>query len=606
LKNADLWAKFVDQYRQRIDGNDAGWKGEFWGKFMRGAVLIYQYNRDEELFCILTDTVKDMITVGGDGRVSTYSVETEFTSWDMWCRKYVLLGLEYYLEICRDEELKEKIIAFLRLCTDYIINHVGDGDGKIRITDTSNRWLAINSSSILEAIVKLYKLTGDKKYLDFAEYIVNEGGAKGINVIELAYENKCYPYQYGVPKAYELMSFFEGVFEYYDITGIEKYKTATVNFCRAIMESDITILGTCGVTHELLDHSSARQTSHFDGVSQETCVTVTWMKLCERLLRMTGEGIYADYMEKAFYNAYLAALNVNDCISEYAYNKFILRDKREKIVDSILPFGGYAPLIPGKRGVKLGGSQMFSDFSYYGCCASIGAAGIGVFLRSAVTQNIANGVLSVNFIQNGEQKINIGSTELVIRTKTEYPINGKTSLRIICNGLPIKLTLKVRIPIWAENIRVYTTCASRVENGYAVFDSEWSGESNIDIDFDMPIKVNYPEKWTKDTIYFADPYDPAIFPKDVFQEESDRNYIAITKGPITFGADSRLGRSADSVFDFAFEGGELIYKKISSDEFDCMVMYAFKCIDGEEIKLVDYASAGKDWKTLITAWLPTK
>ena len=339
LKNSALWAKFVDQYRQRSDAYDAGWKGEFWGKFMRGAVLVYQYNRDEELFDILTETVKDMITVGSDGRVSTYAVETEFSGWDMWCRKYVLLGLEYYLEICRDGELRTRIIDFLRLCTDYIIEHVGNEDGKIRITDTSNRWLAINSSSILEGIVKLYALTNDKKYFDFATYIIDEGGAKGINVVDLAYENKLYPYQYGVPKAYELMSFFEGLLEYYLITGIEKYKVAVINFAKGIMESDVTVLGTCGVTHELLDHSATRQTSVFDGVSQETCVTVTWMKLCERLLRLTGESVYADYMEKAFYNAYLAAVNVNECISDYAYNKFILREKKEKLVDTLLPFG---------------------------------------------------------------------------------------------------------------------------------------------------------------------------------------------------------------------------------------------------------------------------
>ena len=168
LRNTALWAKFVEQYRIRTDGENAGWKGEFWGKMMRGAVLVYQYCRDEALYSVLTDTVKDMITVGFDGRVSTYSLDTEFTGWDMWCRKYVLLGLEYYLEICRDGELKEKIIAFLCLCTDYIMDHVGKEPHKLRITDTSNRWLAINSSSILEAIVKLYALTKNEKYLDFA------------------------------------------------------------------------------------------------------------------------------------------------------------------------------------------------------------------------------------------------------------------------------------------------------------------------------------------------------------------------------------------------------------------------------------------------------
>ena len=606
LKNPALWAKFVDQYRIQSDGDNAGWKGEFWGKMMRGAVLVYQYSRDEELFSILTETVRDMITVASFDRVSSYSADTEFTGWDMWCRKYALLGLEYYLEICRDEALRNDIIKFLCVCADYIIDHVGDDNGKIKITDTSNRWFAINSSSILESIVRLYVATDNKKYLDFAEYIINEGGAKNINVVELAFENKLCPYQYGVPKAYELMSFFEGLYEYALITGNEKYKTAVVNFCHGIMESDVTVLGTCGVTHELLDHSSARQTSTFDGVSQETCVTVTWMKLCERLLRETGESIYAEYIEKAFYNAYLAALNTSNCISDYAYQKFILKEKRERIVDTILPFGGYAPLIPGKRGVKLGGSQIFSDYSYYGCCASIGAAGIGVFLKSAVIKSDDNKTVYINFLLNGATTVSLGGTELIIRTETEYPVNAKTKISIVSNGQPVNATIKLRIPTFAENVQISSECDLNVDGGYAAFENEWEGESTIELDFSMPMKAHFPVKWEKDTIYFADPYDPAIFPLDVYQEEKDSDYIAITKGPLTLGADSRLGKSADSVFDFAFDSNKLIYEKVESRELDCMVMYSFKDKNGNDIRLVDYASTGKDWKSTVAAWMKTK
>ena len=45
--------------------------------------------------------------------------------------------------------------------------------------------------------------------------------------------------------------------------------------------------------------------------TMETCVTFTWMQLCNRLLEMTGNSLYADYMESAIYNALMASLKAD-------------------------------------------------------------------------------------------------------------------------------------------------------------------------------------------------------------------------------------------------------------------------------------------------------
>ena len=65
-------------------------------------------------------------------------------------------------------------------------------------------------------------------------------------------QKQLYPYQYPVTKAYEMMSCFEGLLEYYRETGIEKYKQAVINFADMVLESDFTIIGSCGCTHETL------------------------------------------------------------------------------------------------------------------------------------------------------------------------------------------------------------------------------------------------------------------------------------------------------------------------------------------------------------------
>ena len=37
LMDTVLWERFVEQYRTQPDGEDNGWRGEYWGKMMRGA-----------------------------------------------------------------------------------------------------------------------------------------------------------------------------------------------------------------------------------------------------------------------------------------------------------------------------------------------------------------------------------------------------------------------------------------------------------------------------------------------------------------------------------------------------------------------------------------
>ena len=123
LTDAKQWERFVEQYHILADGDDRGWRGEYWGKMMRGACFVYSYTKHEDLYNILTHTVTEMVKSSEeDGRLSTYPREQEFTGWDLWCRKYIMLGMQYYLEICKDENLAESIVANMCGQADYIIS----------------------------------------------------------------------------------------------------------------------------------------------------------------------------------------------------------------------------------------------------------------------------------------------------------------------------------------------------------------------------------------------------------------------------------------------------------------------------------------------------
>ena len=131
LLNPKLWERFVGQFREDAD-HDGGWRGEYWGKTMRGATFVYSYTKNPELYEILKKTVLDMIdSADGEGRISSYYKNHEFEAWDIWSRKYVLLGMEFFLEICEDEDVEKKVIASMKSQVDYIISKIGKAeDGK--------------------------------------------------------------------------------------------------------------------------------------------------------------------------------------------------------------------------------------------------------------------------------------------------------------------------------------------------------------------------------------------------------------------------------------------------------------------------------------------
>ena len=580
LMDSAQWAKFVEIYRDQPDADNQGWRGEYWGKMMRGGALIYAYTRDEALYDVLTETLRDLMSAAeADGRISSYARDAEFDSWDLWCRKYVLLGSEYYLDICHDDAFRQQVIAFLCRCADYIIAHIGPD--KKDITKASRSWYGINSSSILEPIVRLYRLTSDERYLDFARYIVETGGANGIHIFELAYENRLYPYQYGVSKAYEMTSCFEGLLEYALVTGEEKYKTAVINYANAVRQSEVSVIGSCGVTHELFDHTRTRQTVRYDGVMQETCVTVTWMKFCARLLKLTGESVWADEMEKSFYNAYLGALNVNHL---EAAN---IRQKKEAagMVSTFMPFDSYSPLTPGRRGQKVGGEQTLKDGSYYGCCACIGSAGAGVFLQNVVWAD--EETVTIHFFEKGTAVVCVKGVPVTLRMDTAYPADGHIHLTVKAEK-PVAFTLKIRNPGWLEG-----------PGGYALYTREWSNDV-LDWTFDMPIHMHTPEHWESDVIYtdMSKPipgYAHAASAMQVFHQPQEDHYVAYTRGPLTLAAH---GVAEGSVFVPAYNA-----QPTEADD-SCLVKMIFAPENGEAYTLVDYASAGLDWETVMAAWLP--
>ncbi len=599
----DLWVRFVQQFREDAD-HEGGWRGEYWGKMMRGACFTYSYTKNPELYKMLTKTVCEMMDSRDEnGRISSYGIDHEFEAWDLWARKYVILGMEYFLEICEDSELCAKITECLCGQVDYIMNKIGDGEGKTQITKVTRHWRGLNSSSLLEPIVRLYNITKEQKYLDFAEHIVNSGGTDVVNIFDLAYNNKLYPYQYPVTKAYEMTSCFEGLLEYYRVVGNEKYKTAVINFADKVLESDFTIIGCCGCTHELFDHSTVRQANTTNGIiMQETCVTVTLMKFFYQLTLLTGDPKYSDAFEISMYNAYLGSINTDKVIEP------TIKAEYPDLELEPLPFDSYSPLTAGTRGNGIGGFKVMSDNHYYGCCACIGSAGSGLIPKMTLLTT-QNGIV-VNMFIDGDIKTKTPlGKNLLIKTTTKYPVCGKVHIELDTEATEV-FEILVRNPYWSEITKVSVNGESVEANeGYIRLDREWRSSDCIDIELDMRTKALKPIPYGSQVL-MNEVIWGANYTIPTYDEEDPiaKNHLALQRGPIVLAQENRLGYSVDEPSDIATDADGYVNVTFPERDIAPYKHILEVCVplkDGSMMHVTDYASAGKLWteESKMAAWM---
>ena len=559
LSDVSLWSDFVDVFRRHPDSKDGFWRGEYWGKMMRGACMTYACTGSYALYRIITSSVYDMISTQDKyGRISSYSIDGEFSGWDMWCRKYVMLGMEYYIDICKDKRFIEIIIECLKKQADYIISKIGDEPGKKDILETTGWWGGLNSCSILEPFVRLYNLTNEQKYLDFAEYIISKGFCKGIDIIETCYNKTMFPYQFPYTKAYEMMSCFEGLLEYYRICGGEKYLTAAKNFVDMVAETDVTVIGCCGCTHELFDHSAVKQTEPVkEYIMQETCVTVTWMKLCLNLLKLTGDRKYSNLIEKSGYNALLGSVNFN-------LNDMKLCDTPTDNLNHGVKFifDSYSPLYYDRRGKRIGGRVDYKPGYYYGCCNCIGAAGIAILNKYGIMET-QNGVTISNF-RRSRYDNNCVSIELC----GDLNKNGACDIKIK-NSPECGFELELNIPKWITNTVVIYNGESELVSAGTFY--------RIQVKSGDKIKV-------KGTVNVE---------KVVLNGK-----VAFTKGAVVLARDEEIDKCFEESIS---ENARLTVSKCSAP---CEYCYETAGENGV-IRFIDYASAGQNYDRepcRVTVW----
>jgi len=408
-----------------------GWRTEFWGKFMHAAAPFARCTDDPKLRQMIersTDVVR--ASQLADGYIGSYPEgERSDRGWDVWGNKYTLLGLIHHYDLTGD---KRSLEAAKRLC-DYLIGRFGPGKRPIV---TTGCWRGLASGSVLEPVVWLYKRTDEKRYLDFAKTIVEaldtDDGPRLIKEADIPPFKRIRETPYSLKsshKSYEQMSCYQGLLEYSEVTGDRRCFEAAEKTARLIAEHEITLTGGAGSSERWFDGHLNQMKAYPN--QQETCVTITWMRLCEKLLTLTGDPFWADQFEKSFYNAYLAALK---------------SDGTE--------FSAYTP-VNGTRSEGHYHNDMQTD-----CCNANGPRGFLSFLRTYLMTE-GEDIVRMNWYAFSEAHTKLGNgAEIGFETCTLYPSSAAQydvygQVRMFNRTVePRTFTLKLRIPAWSAMTRI--------------------------------------------------------------------------------------------------------------------------------------------------------
>ena len=453
--DADYLAKVFRNHTEVV----GGWRSEFWGKYMHSAAPFAKYTDSPKLMKSVRDSLAMVVSAqGADGYIGTYPEgQRSDKGWDIWGNKYTILGLLHGYELTGDKA----VLTAAEKLTDYLIASVGPGG---RPLHTTGAFAGLASGSVLEAVMALHRITGNAKYLDFAGHVVSEldhpDGARLLSKPDAPFKDR---------KAYEMMSCYCGLADYARVTGDEKMLATVVSVARRLATEEITLAGS-GAACEHWCEGSANQHRPW-ARPQETCVTVTWMRLCQKMLAATADPFWADQIERSFYNAYLASIKADGS-----------------------KFTSYTSML-GTRSEGQDHCYMETD-----CCNANGPRGFVAWLETFAMSG-ADDALYYNWYDTASVKATLSSGKKVeLEAFSYYPSNDmpfpdNENVHIAYQSAETQeFTLMLRIPVWSTATRIVVngkeTLTDAKAGTYYPLKRTWKQGDSLIVNFDMSCKVH--------------------------------------------------------------------------------------------------------------------
>ena len=331
-------------------------------------------------------------------------------------------------------------------------------------------------------LAKLYRVTGNKQYLDLAKFFLDVRGPKGeaYNQADKKVVEQDTAEGHAVRAAY----MYTGMADVAALTGDQQYLHAIDKIWDNVVSKKLYITGGIGATNEGEAFGEAYQLPNMSAYA-ETCAAIANVYWNSRMFLLHGDSKYIDVLERTLYNGLLSGVSLSG-------NRFFYPN----------------PL------ASMGQRDRGAWFSC-ACCIS----NMARFLPSVPGYVYAHDKndLYVNLFVSNSSDIMLDAGGVNIVQTTNYPWDGKVEIAVNPER-KTDFTLRVRIPGWALNRPVpgdlYTTLNAdnqpvlisvngkaetyQTINGYAVLNRKWKKGDKVTMLLPMETQKIIANKLVKD------------------------------------------------------------------------------------------------------------
>lgn len=364
------------------------------------------------------------------------------------------------------------------------------------------------------ALVKLYNVTQDKKYLTLAHWLLEERGhkyAKGYTWTDwkdTAYAQDAVPVREQkeiTGHAVRAMYLYTGAADVAALTGDEGYMKAMNNVWEDVVYRNMFLTGGIGSSGRnegfSIDYDLPNEQAYC-----ETCASVGMVFWNQRMNLMTGDSKFIDVLERSLYNGARDGLSLTG--DHFFYGN---------------------PLASR-------GQHFRREWFGTACCpANIArlVASVGDYIYDVSPEGVW-----VNLFIGSQTTLKFGKNEVPLQLETYYPWEGAVRISVQPKS-KTKFAMHIRIPGWAtgeavpgglyefadKTAKPFTLTLNgkpleyKMEKGYAVVTRDWKKGDAVELQLPMDVKQ-------------------VVARKEVAQ---DQERVALQRGPLVYcveGADN--------------------------------------------------------------------
>ena len=365
-----------------------------------------------------------------------------------------------------------------------------NADLLVRTFGPGKRSVAPGHEIVEMGLVRLYRISGKKEYLDLAKFFIDQRGIKKYNAkSKNEYENGKY-FQDDVPvidqteaegHAVRAMYLYSGMADVAALTGDTAYLHAIDRIWNNMVGKKMYVQGSIGAVGDGERFGENYELPNATAYN-ETCAAIGSVFWNQRMFLLHGDSKYIDVMEKTLYNGLISGVGLDG--KSFFYTNAMEISKSFKTEDTE----------PERSG-------------WFTCsCCPTNVVRLIPSIPGYIYAEKGNAVY-INLFISGTGNLTVNNKAVKITQQNNYPWDGALAFTIDPKSA-MDMDLKIRIPGWAQNEAMPSdlysyekTTSQKVEikvngqpveyqmkNGYAVISKKWKKNDKVEMNLPMDVR----------------------------------------------------------------------------------------------------------------------